>query len=228
MPNNISGVLFFTVTMAAIAHADVVAGADVEVMPLPPESVQLNELTSNTDIFIFGEVSNLLLPFDLHVDAAVPGNYTSPFLAGGTITAGTVVNSYLVHSDPTAGFPLFYNDRTLTFSNGEEIVGLIMLAPTLNETTSLLGAPGTLYPPAPAAWGLEFALEPDSILWAGSTITWNTLTGGGHDSGGEDNIRILTVQTIQTPEPQPWFIAATGLGLLLGWWQLTRQHRQRQ
>jgi len=175
---------------------------------MPPASVQLNQLTSDTDVFVYTEVSNLTLSTDLHVDAAVSGTYTSPFVPGGTISAGTTVNSYLMHSDPASAFPVNYNDRTLTFNN-EQIVGLILLSSTLTGSTAVLGAPGTAYPPPPNNWGLELGLEPDSIVWSGSTITWNTLTGGGHDSGGEDNIRILTVVVV--PEAETGWMVFGGL-----------------
>jgi hypothetical protein len=50
-------------------------------------------------------------------------------------------------------------------------------------------------------------IEPDSIQWTGQTIIWNTLTGAGHDSGGEDDIRILTKPV---PIPEPSFLLFSG------------------
>src|SRR5579875_1329313 len=183
---------------------DVVVGPKISVIS-PPPSIQLNQLQSNTDLFLFQEKSDFVLPTDIHVDATAPGLYNFYPPPGGTISAGTEINSYLIHDDPI-NIELFLN-RQISFTHGETILGIEMLSSTLDASDPLLEAAGTLYPPSPIHWGLELGLEPDSIRWTGETIIWNTLTGAGFDTGGEDNIRIITSITM----PEPSYVPVLGL-----------------
>jgi hypothetical protein len=191
----------------------------VQVIP-PPPSIQINQLTSDTDIFVFEEQANYVLPVDVQVDGTTPGVYSSPSVPGGTIAAGTTINSYVVHSDPASGLPMMYTNRTISFTNNEAILAIILLTDTLDNSTPTLAFAGTQYPPPAKNWGLEPGVEPDSITWAGETITWNTLTGGSHDQGGEDDIRILTMVT-PIPEPHAlWLLLPIALFAI---WRARRQ-----
>jgi hypothetical protein len=216
MPRILSALL-----LPASLFADVTGGPGVIVLSTPPPSVQWNQLESNTDIFAFKEVSNVMLPVPLLVDVTKPGTYaTEADLTPGFISAGTVVNSYLVHSDPNE--PLLpdvlvpYLNRLLTFN--EQIVGLMFLDTTLQASNLFLAAPGTAYPPPQLDWGLKLNIDDGPIIWSGSNVTWNTHTGSGADGGGEDDIRVITVAA-PVPEPGTLWLAAAALGLMLFWRQ---------
>jgi hypothetical protein len=220
--------IFSVLLLPASLFADVTGGPGVTVLATPPPSVQWNQLESNTDIFAFKEVSNVMLPLPVLVDATTPGTYASESdLTPGFIPAGTVVNSYLVHSDPNE--PLLpdvlvpYLNRLLTFN--EQIVGLMFLDTTLQASNLFLAAPGTAYPPPQVDWGLKLDVDDGPIIWSGSKVTWNSQTGSGADGGGEDDIRVVTV-TAPVPEPGTLWLPAAALGLLLLWrWRSTLSQR---
>jgi len=74
-----------------------------------PTSVELNELVSDTLIFMFAEKQNHTLTTSIEIDLSVPGNFfpdsvpdeqqTWEALIPGTIPAGTKVHSYYLHYD---------------------------------------------------------------------------------------------------------------------------------
>src|SRR4051794_21610216 len=83
-------------SMASIAG---VAGG-IDVLATAPPSVKLGQLTSNTVIFAFTEQTGLTLPSDVAANITAPGTYDSAAsLTPGTVVAGTVVDSYLLHAD---------------------------------------------------------------------------------------------------------------------------------
>ena len=104
-----------------------------------------------------------------------------------------------------------FSGETFTFVNNELIIGLIMLSSSLNHS-SVLNNSSSTYPPPPPLWGLEIGLEPgDRIQWVGNSVVWNSEASGGHDGGGQDNMRIITT----SPVPEPGLLWITGL-LALG------------
>lgn len=114
-----------------------------------------NALQSNTQIYVFQERSNYVLPSDVTVDATSPGTYSSdPGTA--TITAGTSVNAYIVHMDVTqqtthgsiGGNP---SAGGITFDY--PIIGVIGMAANLDATDSVLGDPDSTYSPVPDSRG---------------------------------------------------------------------------
>jgi hypothetical protein len=199
--------------LPALLRADVVVGSGIELIP-PPADIQLNDLQSNTDLFMFQEKSEFVLPVAIGVDGTIPEDYDFLPTPGGTIAAGTVINSYLVHADPAEPVPVEFLNRQISFTNGETIIGIEILSQTLNNSDPLLEATGTIYPPPAIHWGIEPQVEPDSIDWVGNTLIWNTLTGGGHDSGGEDDIRIITAMSPTGGSvPEPGYLWVSGIGL---------------
>lgn len=78
-------------------------------LELPPASVELHELVSDTSIFMFAEKQNFTLRKDIITDLSMPGDYfpesvpkeeqTWEAINPGIIPAGTKVSSYYLHYD---------------------------------------------------------------------------------------------------------------------------------
>ena len=114
----------------------------------PPPVVSNSTLESNSFTNFFTERSGYTLPSQLPIDITPTGSFaeytgdgpTSP----STLAAGTAVDSYFLYSNPV-GSPtnLFAYSSTITFST--PILGVIFKAPTLKQTSNIVGAPGTTY-----------------------------------------------------------------------------------
>jgi hypothetical protein len=212
-------------TAVTVCNAGILTtSAGVVVLGSPPPSVELNQLESNTDIFVFQERANFTLPAPLPVDVTLPGTYDELSDAPpppSFLPPGMVVNSYFVHAD--ADLPLLstgfvtYPNRSITFDPTEVVIGIQFRNLTLILSHPLIGAPGTAYPPPPLSSGLNLAdifILPtdDSFILSADrrTVTFNLAVGSGIDGGGVDQARIIT-QTI----PEPSSLALGGLGLLL-------------
>jgi hypothetical protein len=233
---NIMKILIF-LAICASSYASIITTAGVTVLPAPPASVQLNQLQSNTDIFAFQENSNLDLSAPLLVDVTAPGLYDSlsdiPLLPS-TIAAGTRVNTYYLSADPdlnliSLDFVLF-SGRSVTFSPGETVIGIQFLEPTLLLGELAVGAPGTAYPPLPVGFGLELtnllvdpANDSFSLSADRSTVGLDLITGGGLDTGGVDQIRIIT-SVAPAPEPGTILLMLLGACLLM---PAIRRHQQK-
>jgi len=183
-------------------------------LPVPPGSVALNALQSNTAGVIFQEKSNFSEGSNLSVNATASGTYTlSSQLTGGSIAAGTVFDSFFMHFDAVSGTQQYIG--SVTFNTA--ILGVIVTDASLNNTDTLLGAAGTTYPHNLTFRGLElggfqgdaFSISPDK-----KTISFNFF-----DSTATDEVRVLTaVPKIvgSVPEPGTWALAVTALiGLAL-------------
>jgi len=175
---------------------------DIDALATAPPSVKLGHLTSNTDIFAFTEHTGLTLPSDVAVNITAPGTYDSTAsLTPGTVAAGTVVDSYLLHADTASGSHMF--DGTVTFS--APILGVLVLSHALNVSDPILGAPGTAYPTGDSERGLE--LKPDQDFVSLSS-DMRTLTVHYFTHGNIDELRVLTAVT---PEPSSLVIAGGGM-----------------
>lgn len=113
----------------------------------PPTSVVQDATTSNTDIFLFPEASQLILPAPISVDVSVPGTYifaaSAPYTPG-VIPAGTTVDSYFLNFDlltngvnTGAGGSVIFNCP---------VIGIIALTASLDASDAVLGRVGTMYP----------------------------------------------------------------------------------
>jgi hypothetical protein len=81
----------------------------IQFLENPPASVVLDELVSDSLIFIFAEKRNHTLLTTIAIDMSMPGDYfpdsipdeeqTWEALIPGSITAGTKVHSYYLHYD---------------------------------------------------------------------------------------------------------------------------------
>jgi len=117
-----------------------VSGAAVKVSA--PASVVEDAYESDTELRVFDERQAVTLDAPLTVDIG----------ASGTIAAGTVVDSHLLHADPV-GSP--EEQEPVTFSGAAtfdgEILGVIVIdnpSEAHLAESDFLGAPGTAYPPA--------------------------------------------------------------------------------
>jgi hypothetical protein len=173
----------------------------------PPASLLPGALTSNTAIYGFSEQQGVLLSSPVNAALTSPGTWICcAGLPGGTVAAGTTVNSYLLYASPvTDEDGLDYRDfqGSITFSPGEKIVGILLGYENLANTDALLGAPGTTYPPAGFKLG---GLEQYDTVIISSNL--QSVYVDFHVAvGGDDMIRILT----ETPEPADFVLLGSGL-----------------
>ena len=162
---------------------------------------------SDSTIFGFAEQQGVMLTAPLNAGITSPGTWVCcSDLPGGTIAAGTTVNSYLLYASPvTDATGLDYRDfqGSITFSPGEKIVAVLIGYQAIFATDGLLGAPGTIYPPASdTTAGLERLDE--VIIGPGDQAVYVNF----HVTPGNlDMIRILT----ETPEPADFVLIGSGL-----------------
>jgi hypothetical protein len=138
----------------------------IGLLPYPPASVLPGKLTSNTYIFMFLEKQNVTLTSPLSVDITAPGvTYTKrgQITSGLTIPAGTMVNSYYLHTNPASG-SLTFTGEAIGFSTDEIVIGVMISSPTLASGVPVVGESQTTYNGAGAQNGLHLApLGEDSI-----------------------------------------------------------------
>jgi len=208
-------ILLVTALLIAVLPAYgsiIVFSGDVDVVS-PPPSLLPGALTSDSSIYGFSEQTGVLLETPVNAALTSPGTWICcAGLPGGTVPAGTTVNSYLLYASPvTDEEGLDYRDfqGSITFSPGEKIVGVIIGYENLANTDMSLGAPGTTYPPASyKLGGLE---QYDAVVISPNA---ETVYVDFHVAvGGDDMIRILT----ETPEPADFVLLGSGLvALALG------------
>lgn len=126
-----------------------------------PASVEPGQLESSTNIFAFAEQQSYALTSDLSVDL------NTSTMNAGTISSGTSVNSYLVHSDPVgdsaSSADVINYSGSITFDT--QIIGLIWTgvacispcpsSPEYLDASDFLGASGTTYPTGQVGRGYE-------------------------------------------------------------------------
>ncbi len=144
------------------------------VRALPP-NIRQGQSESNT-LEVFREQADRTLGASVPVDVSAIGLYnTAASLPSPRpiIVHGTVINSYLLHSDAPGNNPLVREHRAATIGFTSDIVGVQLLSGTLTESQSVtyLRNSGTAYPLATS--GLELA-----------------------DSGNGDNVRIINRRTL--------------------------------
>ncbi len=193
---------------AGYASASIVGSTGPVVMIAAPTSVVPGASVNTTDGQVFTEVQNDTLAANLSVDATNPGTYSNGGGVGGTIAAGTAVNSYFVLFD-SGGAGVTYPTVTLTFST--PILGVIFTDANLNASDAILGNPGTTYPTGVAARGQEGG-DSTAISASGFTVTLNDTT-----SSPGDDIRIITAAAPAVPEPATWSLCGAAGALLFGW-----------
>lgn len=132
--------------MGAAAYGLITTGGAVVDSGPAPADLQQEAVRSDTDIFLYKEQSSLALSAPVAVDIIGDGTYNLPGdLTGGTIPAGTIVDSYVIHVDNMAlnsiGDGLITLTGSITFDT--DILGVIVTNDGLAASDGL--NPGTTY-----------------------------------------------------------------------------------
>jgi len=192
------------------SHADLVSSTGAVTVISPPPDVRFNiGLESDTAAFFFTERTGFNLPSAVSVDITGPGTYNSnASLTPGTIAAGTLVNSYFLHTDAVGSSALNTRIYTGSMTFNTDIIGVIVLSPQLTTSTAILGHPGTVYDSV--GQGIELGSPEDTVTISGRTLSFSFLT-----NLGADDIRIVTsVIVTSVPEPLSSTLMLIGLGAL--------------
>lgn len=154
----------------SVAHAALVGG-------IPPPASVLPSGATNSAPQGFDEKRGVTLTAPLQVD-------------GGTIPAGTVVDSHMIFLNPSAGNTINYNGASFTFDG--DILGVMSDTNGAREvaSTALLGAPGTTYPTVGyAGRGLEAGTPLFPFGTENYSVSGKTL---GLSLTGSDYLRVIT------------------------------------
>jgi len=190
---------------ASSASADIIFAAVRANVIAAPASVQEAAFESDGFLQVFPELQDVFLSSDVRVNVTEPGDYfcgcALPFPVP-KIKAGTQVDSYFVHADPSTGGIDYFG--ILGFDT--RILGVIFGGTLLTESDLMLGAPGTLYPAVPDNRGLAIrngldliSISPDRHFIAMGFLTRRNF----------DQIRIITAAQV----PEPATLALVGGGL---------------
>jgi len=148
---------------------------------------------------LYSEARQQTLTAPLVVDITQLGTYDQVALLplpAPVILPGTVVSSYLLHSDP-AGSPLPGPRITTTLAFDQDILGIMVQGATLAAADPVLGAAGVIYPKLTEPRGLELAPKVDFIRLTGPRtveVTVQTTTAS-------DEIRIVTAGGADSTAP---------------------------
>ena len=110
------------------------------------KSQNFRQLYSETEVFVCQEQSGFVLASDLALNITASGSYINgTSLTPGTVNAGTIVNSYIIHLNHDSSDLLQYIDAgTISFEN--EILGFITVGTDLLASDPIVGdLPGSLY-----------------------------------------------------------------------------------
>lgn len=109
----------------------------------PPNSIVPGTFESNDEIFFFQEQESLTLSSDLDVNLSSPGTFDGNGVSTGTISSGTVVNSFLFSFDPIDGSQL---SEVAEIEFSTPILGVIHAEGLLSTSDVVLGGAGITLP----------------------------------------------------------------------------------
>jgi hypothetical protein len=218
MPSRVTALLAFVTIIGAstAATASILSYSSTVVeIPAPPDATT-GHLESDKRIRAFGEQQHLTLAHDVAVDINAPGTSPTggvPHLSLGSITTGTVIDSYLLHYDDT-GTPddPVHITGSITFS--VDVLGIEVQQPSLNATDTYPGLPTTIYATTDLARGLELngGAGADIITLSADR---RTISLDLHNVSRSDDIRVITASTV--PEPSTFIMVATGCVGFIAW-----------
>ncbi|HTQ37531.1 MAG TPA: hypothetical protein VMJ32_00795 [Pirellulales bacterium] len=189
----------------------------------PPASLLKGALTGQ--VSVFDELTDFVLPSDLHTDTngwghGIPGLYSTPSTTfPGVIPAGTVVSSFMIHFD-TAGGAFDPDTAACEVVTDENIIGAIFSDSNLDLSDGIVGSSSTTYPngyqyrgatvdPLEGNDSLEIGVPGDVGIGFSRTVTALSLEVGG----AVDEVRIITAPV---PEPASAILAAMAAAGLMG------------
>lgn len=197
------------------ASAGIVTTTGSVVVSHTPATTKVGRWESNSKTRLFQEQSNLELQDEIEVDISLPGGFADfEGLPTGTITAGSIVDVYMLHQDAVGRRGNIVLSGSVTFD--QEILGVMVSNQTLSASDELLGATGTAYP-SHTLRELEFLIAADEI-----TISEDrrTLSFELQTKVALDHIRIITMAAAV---PSPGSLALLVLAALA---TLGRRRRQ--
>jgi len=170
-----------------------------------PASTNQGAWESNKRTRLFQEQSAIALDQDVNVDMTGPGVYASPEdCILGSVSAGTVVDSFLLHQDPKGRRHSIMLHGSITFD--QDILGVIVSRDNLNASDSMFGVTGTLYPTGTEMLrGLDFPRAHDKITISDDR---RTLSYDLQTQVALDHVRILTAVSAV---PGPGSLALLGI-----------------
>ena len=209
--------------MSGVSSAAIVSvGGDMTLIA-SPSSVEPGMLESSSTIWAFDESQLYTLSSDLSVDEVVGTS------SAGTISAGTVVNSYFLHADPignSESIPDIVNlSGTITFST--KIIGLIWTGVACDhcpetsmflDASDYLGLSSTAYPTVGLGRGYEIDEYytargvNDSIIISADGYSLTTVSTATYPLYS-DQLRVITAVV---PVPATVWLFGTGLLGLIG------------
>jgi sugar lactone lactonase YvrE len=167
--------------------AGVSSSGAVQLIAAPP-SVQQGALESDTQIQLFSERRGVTLATGVAVDITSPGNYSSSAgLTSGTISAGTLVDSYYLHADPVGISHNIVQLQAGGVTFPTPVLGVIVLDPEFNASDATLGVASTLYPASGRSLTLGSPTDTAILSPDGRTLTLQL-----SDSSATADVRVIT------------------------------------
>jgi hypothetical protein len=205
---------------AAPATAQIIGTAGDAQVIAPPASVVPDQLESPTAIQVFAERSGVILPVDLTVNFTEPGLYDEiSDLTGGTIAAGTIVDTYFLHSDPIGVTPTQYAG-SVTFAT--DVLGVIVLTGRLELTDAPLGSPTTIYPASGTVPFRDMELQATEFVQLSPDRRTLRFVAGTAEF--TDQVRVITASAAPESGTLPLLALGVGAGGILA----ARRKQQRR
>jgi PKD domain len=181
-------VAVFVPMQAAQAVISGTTGAVTKIAP-PAGVTRADGQGSTTTMWAWDEQQGVTLASNVGVDITVPGTYESiGSLTGGSVPAGTVVDSHFFNSVRPNGAPISTLTASLSFP--ADILGVIVRRGSLINSNTL-GAPETDYQVSSLQNGMDLGATTDGVTMTSQrSITIRSSNGGTADL--QDELRVIT------------------------------------